>query len=280
MGKWAILSLSFLICKMRILRVSASQKSFIFSPSLKCEWELNKGKAVERAWSLMRTATCIIIVIIALPWSQFDSLPRGIQESQGLPGTARRPGMPGLGGGSPCCGELVLNLRASSTRGWGLTAKSSREDGRSPLGGGTGVSGASSFSCRLLPSAQWAVPILPPSEPPGAPQQREPPPQPAGPAQHFRCPERSEGRSGGETWGWAVEWDWGEPLPQHSRPPPWLCFPRLQPQEAPTVSWGPPIAFWDLLAVGCSSNPIGLFGQLLILASHPFTDEETEAQKG
>lgn len=49
--------------------------------------------------------------------------------------------MPGLGGGSPCCGELVLNLRASSTRGRGLTARSSREDGRSPLWGGTGSQG-------------------------------------------------------------------------------------------------------------------------------------------
>lgn len=40
------------------------------------------------------------------------------------------------------------------------------------------------------------------------------------------------------------------------------------------------MAFWDLLATGSSSYPIGPSAQLLILASPPFTDEETEAQKG
>lgn len=188
--------------------------------------------------------------------------------------------MPGLGGGSPLLWGAGAKPQGFQHQGAGPDSRERQRGWKEPPGGRHRGLRGSSLSCRLLPPAQWAVPVLPPPEPPGAPQQREPPPQPAGPAQHFRYPERSDGRSGGDTWGWAVEWDGGGPLPQHSRPPPWLCFPRLQPREAPTGSWGPPIAFWDLLAVGSSSNPIGPSGQLLILASPPFIDEETEAQKG
>lgn len=173
--------------------------------------------------------------------------------------------MPGLGGGRPCRGELVLSLGFQHQQ---------VGPGRSPLRGHRGLSRAF-LSCRLLPPARRAVPTLPPPEPPGAPQQREPPPQPAGSAQHFRYPERSEGRSGGETWGWAVEWGWGEPLPQHSR-----LHPGCVSQDSSPRLPGPPMAFWDLLATGSSAYPIGPSAQLLILASPPFTDEETEAQKG
>ena len=66
---------------------------------------------------------------------------------------------------------------------------------------------------------------------------------------------------------------------QYSRQHP-RCFPRPQPPRAPTGFLGPPIAFWSLLVVLPSSNPVGPSGQLLILASPPFTDEKTEAQKG
>lgn len=203
-----------------------------------------------------------------------------MQESQWLPGTAGGLACQDWEGAVLCCGELALNLRASSTRARGLTAVSGREDGRSPLGGGTGVSGGllslagfSHLPSGLYPSYLHLNHLEPPSS--GSPLLSQ-----LGQPSIFDTQKGQTagvvGTLGGGLWNGMG----GGPLPQHSRPPPWLCFPRLQPREAPTGSWGPPIAFWDLLAVGSSSNPIGPSGQLLILASPPFIDEETEAQKG
>lgn len=124
----------------------------------------------------------------------------------------------------PCSEELVLNW-ASRTRGRGPDSHEKQRELGSPLG-----------RCRVsaAPSLLQASPTCPAGcthpistwshlEPPSSGS----PPQPAGSAQHFRYPERSEGRSVGRLGVGCGEGVGGTTTPA-LQTAPWLCFPRLQ----------------------------------------------------